>query len=227
VTDDPLHPHGAAPFELRERIAAEQRGHAFLLYRDAQERQVIFDLDDTGERIAIGRRGSNAVALPWDPEVSRVHATLEHAGGDWLISDQGLSHNGTWVNGHRVHGRRRLRGGDLVTVGETVIAFCGSGGGSVANPTRTARQRPLIVEVSPAQRRVLVALCRPLSGGRYVAPASNRQIADELVLAIDTVKGTLSRLFELFEVDGLPQNQKRSALAQRALEGGVVRADEL
>jgi hypothetical protein len=113
VTDDPLHPHGAAPFELRERIAAEQRGHAFLLYRDAQERQVIFDLDDTGARIAIGRRGANAVALPWDPEVSRVHATLEHVGGDWLICDQGLSHNGTWVNGQRVHGRRRLRGGDL------------------------------------------------------------------------------------------------------------------
>jgi pyruvate/2-oxoglutarate dehydrogenase complex dihydrolipoamide acyltransferase (E2) component len=103
-----------------------------------------------------------------------------------------------------------------VTVGETIIAFCGSGGGSVANPTRTARQRSVTVEASPAQRRVLVALCRPLRAGRYVAPASNRQIADELVLAIDTVKGTHARLFELFEVDELPQNQKRSALAPPA-----------
>jgi hypothetical protein len=227
VTPDPLSPHGAAPFELRERIAAEQRGHAFLLFRDASEHQVIFELDAARERVAIGRRGANAVALPWDPEVSRVHATLEHIGGDWLICDQGLSHNGTWVNGERVHGRRRLRGGDIVTVGETVIAFCAPRSGSVANPTKTAKQPCVAIEVSPAQRRVLIALCRPLGGGRYAPPSSNRQIADELVLAVDTVKGTLSRLFELFGLDDLPQNQKRSVLAQKALETGVVHAEEL
>jgi hypothetical protein len=37
------------------------------------------------------------------------------------------------------------------------------------------------------------------------------------VIAVDTVKGTLSALFELFGVAGLPQNQKRAALAARAL----------
>ncbi len=42
------------------------------------------------------------------------------------------------------------------------------------------------------------------------APASNREIADELVLALDTVKGVLSRLFEAFGIGAeVPQNQKR------------------
>ena len=77
---------------------------------------------------------------------------------------------------------------------------------------------------SPSRCHPPSAACSSPSAARWRRPlrrtASNRQIADELVLAIDTVKGTLSRLFELFELDGLPQNQKRSALAQRALETG-------
>ena len=43
-------------------------------------------------------------------------------------------------------------------------------------------------------------------------------------VAVDTVKGTLSRLFERFEVgDDVPQNQKRAVLARRAVQAGVVR----
>ena len=73
---------------------------------------------------------------------------------------------------------------------------------------------------------MLVALCRPVRGGG--APASNREIADELVLALDTVKGVLSRLFETFGIGAeVPQNQKRAALARRALALGVVTPDEL
>ena len=53
---------------------------------------------------------------------------------------------------------------------------------------------------------------------RYAAPASNREIADELVLSVETVKGTLSALFERFGLTDLPQNAKRAALAARALE---------
>jgi hypothetical protein len=227
VSRHPLQSHATAPAELRERIAVEQRGHPFLVYRDARDRQVIVELDDAQERIAIGRRSANAVPLVWDPEVSRVHATLERVGRDWLLCDQGLSHNGTWVNGERVHGRRRLRGGDVITIGESAIAYCAPGGTSAGSRTRTARKPGAAIEISRAQRRVLVALCRPLASGQFVVPASNRQIADELFLAVDTVKGTLSDLYEAFELDRLPQNQKRTALAVRALESGIIRRDEL
>ena len=35
-------------------------------------------------------------------------------GADWVICDDGLSHNGTFVNGERVRGRRRLAAGDVL-----------------------------------------------------------------------------------------------------------------
>jgi DNA-binding CsgD family transcriptional regulator len=227
VIRDPLGPHRAAPIELQQRLAADRRGHPFLLYRDGEDRQVIVELDGRRDRLAIGRRASSDVALSWDPEVSRVHASLERLGRDWILCDDGLSHNGTWVNRERVHGRRRLRGGDVLAVGDTLICFCGPGGSSAVDPTRTALQPRAAVAVTPAQRRVLVALCRPLASGRYATPCSNREIADELFVAVDTVKGTLSPLFELFGLGDMPQNQKRAALALCALESGVVRRDEL
>ena len=64
---------------------------------------------------------------------------------------------------------------------------------------------------------MLAALCRPLRGSGYAAPASNQQIADELVLSVARVKAMLTSLFGLFGLDDLPQNQKRAALATRGL----------
>ena len=58
-------------------------------------------------------------------------------GGDWVVCDEGLSHNGTFVNGERVRGRRRLRGGDVIAVGDTLIAFCAAASGCRSIATRT------------------------------------------------------------------------------------------
>jgi pSer/pThr/pTyr-binding forkhead associated (FHA) protein len=223
----PLDPHVAAPVELRERILAERRGDPFVLYRDGRDRQVIVELRPYHERLVIGRAAGSDIALRWDPEVSRVHAELQRVGATWTISDDGLSHNGTYVNGERLRGRRRLQGGDVLGVGATLIAFCLPGDNTSSVATVTADEPLAAVDITAAQRRVLVALCRPLAIGRYGAPASNREIADELVVAVDTVKGTLSRLYEVFGVGDEPQNRKRAALARRALQMGVVQRDEL
>jgi DNA-binding NarL/FixJ family response regulator len=72
-----------------------------------------------------------------------------------------------------------------------------------------------------------VALCRPYAGGPYAAPATNREIADELVISVDTVKAGLRALFIAFGVDELPQNRKRAALAEAALRSGAVRLRDL
>jgi pSer/pThr/pTyr-binding forkhead associated (FHA) protein len=205
------------PDEVRDRVVAERRGLPFLLYRDGAGEQVVLDLVPGRERLTIGRRASNDVPLTWDGEVSRVHAELVCIGGDWIISDEGVSHNGTFVNGQRVRGRRRLREGDMISVGDTQIAFCAPAAASTV-ATRTALERGAEVSITPAQRRVLAALCRPLTGKGYAAPASNQQIADELVISVETVKGTLSVLFTRFGLEELPQNQKRAALASRGLE---------
>ena len=77
-------------------------------------------------------------------------------------------------------------------------------------------------QLSAAQRRVLVALCRPLAAARFATPPSNRELAAELYLSVETVKFHLHALFELFGIEGLRQHQKRAALARLALERGVV-----
>jgi pSer/pThr/pTyr-binding forkhead associated (FHA) protein len=167
--------------------------------------------------VTIGRRPANDIALPWDHEVSRVHAELTRMGGEWVVCDEGMSHNGTFVNGERVVRRRVLRGGDVIAVGDTELAFCAASDQSTIATRTTGDAKPPEIIVSEAQRRVLVALCRPLQGQAYAAPASNQQIADELVLSVETVKGTLTALFERFGLEALPQNQKRAALAREYL----------
>jgi len=74
---------------------------------------------------------------------------------------------------------------------------------------------------------VLVALCRPLSDGAARHPATNKAIAAELSLSVDAVKTHLRRLAVVLEVDDMPQNRKRTELAWKALETGVVTARDL
>jgi pSer/pThr/pTyr-binding forkhead associated (FHA) protein len=68
--------------------------------------------------LTVGRAGDNAVALAEDDFASSHHARLESLrDGVWLV-DLG-STNGTYVNGERVEGRRRLAEGDVVRIGAT------------------------------------------------------------------------------------------------------------
>ena len=212
--------HQATPAELKQRIAAERRGPPFLLYRDGDGTQRIHDLGDAPARLTIGRSASNDVALAWDAEVSRLHAALEHVGEEWTFVDDGRSHNGSFIDGERVSGRRRLRDGDAIAVGATVLVFR-SPTGRESLRTATSQQRAA-PKVSEAQMRVLAALCRPFAEGAYAVPASNRQIADELFIGVETVKTHMRALFDAFDLGALPQHQKRAALAQRALQTGLV-----
>jgi DNA-binding CsgD family transcriptional regulator len=196
-----------------------------MLYRDADERQHLVVLDGNA-RLAIGRQPASDVALPWDSAVSRVHATLERVGDEWTLVDDGSSRNGSFVNGDRVHGRRRLCDGDLIRVGATTIAFVAPSQRPSSSSTIAATSTG-VPFLTAAQRRVLVALCRPIVEGSFGAPSSNHQIADELVVGVETVKTHMHALFEAFGVQGLPQNQKRAELARLAVRRGAVREDEL
>ena len=227
MSGSPLDAHAASPQELRDRIVAERRGSPFLLYRTAAGEQVLLDLGDAADRVTIGRRATNDVALEWDARVSRVHAALERVGDAWAVMDDGLSHNGTWVNGERLAGRRRLADGDTITVGASLVVFRAPPGSSASRPTVSAVGPHIGDLLTPAQRRVLVALCRPFKDSHYATPASNQKIAEELVLSVDTVKGTLRALFEAFGIDDLPQNEKRASLALQALRTGVIRPRDL
>ena len=223
----PLAAHQATPAELRARIEAERAGRPFLVLRDGGGAQRLFALDDQPQRrMTIGRSTANHVALPWDTEVSRLHAELERLGDEWTVSDDGLSRNGSFLNGRRISGRQRLRDGDVLRVGRTHIAYRVPESPD-SSPTAAAGSGPELPELSATQLAVLAALCRPYKDGELATPATNGEIAEELYLSVDAVKAHLRTLFGLFGVGHLPQNQKRSYLAMRALQEGVVSRRDL
>jgi pSer/pThr/pTyr-binding forkhead associated (FHA) protein len=207
-----------SPRELADRLEAERRGTPFLLYLDEARKQRILDLGAGVER-SIGREPASDVRLDWDDEVSRAHAVLQCVGGAWTLVDDGLSRNGSFVNGRRVHGRRRLDDGDSITVGRTLIVFVATEGEVRTTVTTTSGTPPVL---TPAQQRVLDALCRPTLDGPLPVPASNREIATELVISLETVKSHMHALFDLFDVPEMPQNRKRAELVKRAFERGAV-----
>jgi DNA-binding CsgD family transcriptional regulator len=222
----PIAKHASSPRDLKARIEAERRGSPFLLYRDDRREQRIVELPDGGT-MTLGRRSTNDIAIEWDIEASRVHALLEHVGGEWTIVDDGLSRNGSWVNGERVTGQRRLCDGDVVRIGNTVIAFV-QPGDRESDATATAAQTVTAADVTDIQRRILIALARPFKDPHGVAlPATNKEIADEVHLSVDAVKGHLRRLFEKFAVGDLPQNKKRAQLVWLAFRCGVISAGNL
>ena len=222
----PLQAHSASPAELRERIEAERRGRPFLVFRDGDREQRIVDLDAYGDRISVGRGTTNEVSLPGDTEVSRLHAELERIGGEWTVSDDGLSRNGTYVNGQRISGRHRLRDGDVVRVGQTSIAYKRPTTED-SQPTQIAGERLTLGDLPPTQRQVLVALARPYKHDEFAVPATNQDIAGELHLSVDAVKSHLRSLFQRFGIEHLPQNQKRSRLVAEALQSGVLATRDL
>jgi FHA domain-containing protein len=102
---------------------ARRRGDPYLLYADGEGRERVLSMPDSWERVTIGRGMASDVPLPWDAGVSTVHATLERLGDDWILIDEGLSRNGTFVNEEQVAGRRRLLDGDRLRFGATEISF--------------------------------------------------------------------------------------------------------
>jgi DNA-binding NarL/FixJ family response regulator len=202
--------------------ALPEHGDAYLARRNAQGEQQRWPLPAEGGAVTIGRASSADVCLSEDSQVSRVHALLDRVAGLWTIVDDGLSRNGTFLNGRRLAHRARLRDRDKIRIGETVLTFC-------APPQTDSPQTvaggilPAVTRLTEAQRSVLVALCRPYEDARpYASPASNQQIADELFLSLDAVKTHLRVLFHKFGIEHLPQNQKRARLAEIALELGLA-----
>jgi pSer/pThr/pTyr-binding forkhead associated (FHA) protein len=73
--------------------------------------------------ISIGRSTDADVSLDWDSDASRAHAELRPVADVWTVIDDGLSRNGTYVNGERIQGRRRLADGDTLRCGKTLIWY--------------------------------------------------------------------------------------------------------
>ena len=222
----PIAPHTSTPQELQERLSVERAGEPHLIFRDAEGRQVIRRLGRESGSVTIGRRPDCDVSLPWDEEVSRVHAQLELVGQEWTIVDDGLSRNGSFIFEERLLGRRRLRHDDQLMVGNTSILV------RVPAPetgftTRPGGRAALTPSLSEDDRKVLVALCRPLKDQSHAVPATNKAIAEELNLSVPAVKKRLAALFVRFDLADASQGEKRTRLAVEAFQRGIVRPRDL
>lgn len=219
-------PQTSAP-ELKAQIEAERGGRPFLVFRDGGGEQRIVVVEAGTAALWVGRGDSADLRLDWDDEVSALHAQIEVVRDECTLLDDGLSRNGSYVCEQRVDGRRRLRDGDTLRFGRTTVLFRRPGEGA-PEATVAASQVPVAATISPGQRRVLLALCRPFKDeSAFATPATNQAIAEELHLSVDAVKTHMRALFEKLEVGDLPQNRKRVALVERALQSGAVSRREL
>ena len=175
-------------------------------------------------RVTIGRADTSDLAVPSDPELSRLHAILEPVGGgDWCVRDLASS-NGTFVNGERVWSDRPLRHGDEIRIGRTRIIFRSADTTADSTVTRTADPAP---DLTRRERDVLVALCRPvLSADLFTEPASIRLIAEKLVVTEAAVKQHLLRLYDKFGVYESGE-RRRVRLANEAIRRGAVSLADL
>ena len=166
----------------------------------------------------IGRGRSVDVHLA-DPSVSRLHAEIIRRGPYAYVTDLGLSRNGTRVNG-RLVARRVLEEGDVLTFGSARCRVFG-----IAAEEFTAEvelRRPAAPELTRRELDVVTSLCRPaLTDEAFVAPATAREIAADLVVTEAAVKQHLLRLYQKFRI---PEGaNRRVRLANEVVALGLVR----
>ena len=173
------------------------------------------------DRSTIGKAAENDVALPDDATASHLHAVLERFPAGWCVTDLGSS-NGTWVNGERIWASRRLRSGDEIRVGQTRLMFRDL---APAGAVTEVEQAP--PTLTPRERDVLVALCRPLlARDMFTEPAGTRAIAEALVITQAAVKQHLANLYDKFGI-APGEVHRRARLANEALRRGAVSLTEL
>jgi FHA domain len=215
-----------SPEELESRLAAERLGDPFLIYRDDEGAQRIFTLAEGVTGVTVGRRVEADVSIPWDPELSRLHAELELHAGEWTVCDDGFSQNGTWVNGLRLAGRRRLADGDLLRLGRTLMEFRDPAPLGIG-PTLAPGELSATPRFSEQQQRILRALCRPLfADGDGVTPATDDEVAAATGIPVEAVAVELDHLGRALGLDDMPVEDQRAEVALLALRSGLVSADD-
>ena len=166
----------------------------------------------------IGRGKSVDVQLD-HPSVSKLHAEIVRRGPYAYVSDLGLSRHGTRVNG-KVVAQRLLENGDVLSFGSQ---RCRVGGlPSEGALPETDPRRSAMPELTRREVDVVAALCKPaLCDEAFVAPASARDIAADLVVTEAAVKQHLLRLYQKLKIAEGPNRRVR--LANEVVARGLVR----
>ncbi len=96
---------------------ASKRGWRVIVLEPESEQGRAYQVENDA---TLGRGGGCTIPLTFDTFVSQVHARLSDRDGQLWIEDTG-STNGTFVNGKKIEAPMRLRKGDKVKLGETVL----------------------------------------------------------------------------------------------------------
>jgi hypothetical protein len=175
-----------------------------------------------GERATVGRASSNDVVFASDERVSRIHAVIERYANGWCVRDLG-SANGTFVNGQRLTGERRLAPGDQISVGDSRLVFRGE----EVEPLGATQSGDAPPELTKREREILIALCRPmLSGNPFPQPASVHDLAARFVVSDAAIKFHLASLYNKFGL--LDEGESRRVrLANEAVRRRAVTLADL
>jgi len=161
-----------------------------------------------------------------DPAVSRLHALVLPKPTGWCVQATDAT-NGLFVNGRRlapgiVH---LLTNGDEIRLGERTTLVFHTLATAADDRSSTEAARP-VPDLTPGERRVLLALCAPvLDGDAFTPPASVQSIASELFVTESAVKQQLGRLY--LKLDVLEGSDRRLRLANDALVRGAVSLADL
>jgi hypothetical protein len=182
-------------------------------------------IEDSGEVIPLANevttvgRGQGVDIRLDDSSVSRLHAELVRRGPYVYVTDLGLSHNGTRVNGRPI-ARRLLDEGDVLSFGAARARIGGLPAEDIS--ADSGMRRSAAPEVTRRELDVLTALCRPaLSDEAFATPATAAEIAADLVVTEAAVKQHLLRLYQKFRIaEGV---NRRTRLANEVVALGLVR----
>jgi FHA domain len=105
---------------LLAQPVARELGRLVVVDSSALEPGSAYAIDSTA--LTVGRGDDNDLPLPGDGFASQRHARFEPRRDGVYVEDHG-STNGTYVNGVRVKGGRKLIPGDVVRIGETDLRF--------------------------------------------------------------------------------------------------------
>ena len=172
------------------------------------------------ERTVVGRDPEADVCID-DEAVSWNHLEIESRGGVLMATDLDSS-NGTALNGEPLDRPRRLRDGDVLTVGghrlEISDKLPGRGGETVPVSAPS-------VALTEEERATAVALVAPYrSEGAFAGrPATRAELAEVLHVSERTAQRRLDALAAKLDVPGDAGRERPRLIAARVIELGLDR----